>query len=265
MKKIIFPLALLAAVPLMFSSCNNQSDGGDDNQNPVVEFEGFHYKVVALAPDSLSGDGPNGNLCEISGQGILPKKIGSQDITFLRDSLCRLAEIDYVDRKLVNPVLEEGLQLTEKNPAETESCGVKVNELSVDLVTPQLVVWKDYYYFYPCGAAHGGYNTTYVNYSILKGEILKLEDIFKPGYQSELLPLIRRGIEEQNLSLLVDLEEIDIPSDFRITTHTIEFIYSLYEIAPYSEGEIRVELPRYEIDDLFAPGAEELLFGTNLD
>ena len=260
MKKI-YNLLLIPAFAGMISC----SGGGNRENDRVMEFRPYQFDAIAqiIDMDTVRTDG--GDYCRVSGQGVLPVRCGNLDISLLQDSLTRLAEVIVVDKNLVQPALDNELELTQKDPESTEACSVMVNELSVDLVTPQLAVWKDYSYFYPCGAAHGMYSTTYVNFSIDMGKILSLSDIFKPGYVEELEKVLREKVTEMNVPLLVDINEVTVPSDFRITTHSVDFIYSLYEIAPYSEGEIMVSLPRYEIDSLFAEGAEEKLFGPSFD
>ena len=252
---------LCLTIGLLLSSCGEKKTSVDDG----LKFGNFSYDVIAQIADEDTVAGDGGAYCRVSGQGVLPEKIGSLDITELRDSLIRLAEIIVVNKDLTQPSLDEELSLTDKNPDQTEACSVMVNELSICLITPQLVVWRDYSYSYPCGAAHGMFSTTYVNYSLIKGSILSLADIFGSDYKEKLAGLIRQKIKDQNVTLLVEPEEISVPSDFRITTGSIEFLFSLYEIAPYSEGEVKVELSRYEIEDLFLPGMEETIYGLNYD
>lgn len=263
MKKI----KLLALAPLfaaLMVSCGNNSD--NENGSPVVELESYRYDVIAQLTDTESMEENSSDIyCKVSGQGVLPKKIGNLDITALQDSLSKAAEIIVVNKNIVQPSLSSEFELTSKDPETTEAGSVMVNELCIDLLTPQLIVWKDYSYYYPYGAAHGMYSTIYLNFSIEKGKLLTLEDIFVAGYESALRSMIVAKLKEQNVTLLTPENEINVPSDYRITNSGIEFIYGIYEIAPYSEGEIKVELQRYELNDLFAPGAEKMIFGDSFD
>lgn len=64
--------------------------------------------------------------------------------------------------------------------------------------------------------------------------------------------MLRSKLKDGKYDLLVPLNEIGIPTDFEITESGINFIYGLYEIAPYSSGEITVEFATYELDDILA-------------
>lgn len=246
---------------LIMASCSENTKKDKDAQN--IEFSTYSYQALAQLPDSLAVDVEGGAFCHLKGQGVLPEKIGDNDIFSLRDSLINLANIIMVEKGYVQPVIENDMTLCQENPNDSSACGLSVNELSIDMVTPQLIVWKDYNYNYICGAAHGMFSTTYVNYSIIDNKIFKLSDLFRPDYEGDLKELIRQKLSAENVTLLVPLDEVGIPDDFRITTHTLEFIYSLYEIAPYSEGEVTVEIDRYELESLFKENIESLLFGES--
>lgn len=258
-------IALLAGLisMVLLPSCGGNKEKEDDIS--AVEFRSYSYDVIASEniSDSLPQEGASYK--RISGSGVLPEKIGNYNITSLRDSLCSLAKIIVINDHLAQPVIDDDCSLTKLDASSTEACSVAVNELSIDLVTPQLIVWKDYDYTYPCGAAHGYYDTTYLNYSIKLGSLLSLEQLFGKDYPEKLLPLLREKIKKLDIALLVEPEEIDVPDDFRLTTHTIEFIYPLYSIAPYSEGEVSVEFERYEIEELLEPGINKILYGSNFD
>ena len=51
-----------------------------------------------------------------------------------------------------------------------------------------------------------------------------------------------------------------MPADFEITETGIRFVYPLYEIAPYVEGEVKVDLASYELSDLLKEGVEDMLW-----
>lgn len=258
--KITRILPFVSIAGLMLTGCSNGREDRENDNEPSIEFKSYHFDAIAQMQEDV--DKEVNNLCRVSGQGILPERIGNNNITVLLDSLTKLAEVIIVDKNTAQPALDNNLLLTELKADTTDACSVMANELSVDLVTPYLVVWKDFAFTYLCGAAHGMYSTTFVNYSIKEGKIITLPELFKAGYEEPLKNMIREKLEEDKVTLLVNLSEIEIPNDFRITTHSIEFIYGLYEIAPYSSGEITVEIPRYELEDLFAENVSEMLFGS---
>lgn len=255
-------LAGACAALMLTAACG--SEKSNDNKD-AIEFECYSFDVLAQYPDSLISPEEGGKYCRVTGNGVLPVRINDCDIVALRDTLCKMARVIMLSRNNAQPYLEDGLSIISQNSDSVNACSIETNTLAVDLVTPRLVVWKNFGFSYPCGAAHGIYATTFLNYSIQKGCILSLNDIFRPGYEEDLVEVLRRKLEAEDLTLLVSPSEIGVPADFRITTDGIEFVYGLYEIAPYSEGEVKVEIARYEIEDLFAPGAEDMLFGDSTD
>lgn len=244
------------ACMILLCSCTMKQN----TDNESLKFKAFSFDFIAEVNDSLAMDTEGGRYCRVTSNGVLPQNLAGNDLSILCDSLMSMAEIKILEGK-ITPVFNE-MKPTDLNIDSISACGSQVNELMVDLVTPWLIVWKNYNYTYLCGAAHGMYSTTFVNYSILENKILALSDIFKPGYEAELTGLIRDKLKSDGADLIVPIDEVQIPSDFRLTTHSIEFLYPLYEIAPYSAGEITVELDRYELGDLFREGAESLLYGN---
>lgn len=254
-------LLSLMFLSLMFQGCSNKEKEKDETG--MFLFHEFNYDVVAQYPDSLVSPEEGGNYCRVAGQGLIPEKIGNLNLSVLRDSLINLAEIIVADPWMIEPALDSGMTLTKMDPNDSTICSFRRNNLSIDLITPQIIVWKDNWSFYQCGAAHGMYGTNYINFSIELNKILALQDIVRPDALKELRALIQEKLESQQVDLLVPLDEIEIPSDFRITTDGLEFIYSLYEIAPYSSGEIKVNIERYELADLLQPESPELIYGDN--
>ena len=60
--------------------------------------------------------------------------------------------------------------------------------------------------------------------------------------------------------LLVELSEVKLPANFRVTDEGVDFIFGLYEVAPYSSGEIEVELNAYALAHLLTDWAKTSLF-----
>lgn len=232
---------------------------------PVIELEGYRYDVIASLPDSLSIDVDGGKYVRVKGYGMLPVKIGGKSVPELRDSLERLGAVTILDRSQSEPRLDNGLVLTTHVTSRTKACGASGNQLAIALCTPQMIVWKDYSYDYQCRAAHGTYSTRFVNYSIAENKILALSDIFSKGYEKPLVELIHEKLAEEKVDLIVPMKEVDIPAVFEVTDTGIRFLYGIYDIAPYSSGEIEVELQSYELSDLFAPGVMNMLYGPEED
>lgn len=259
MNRLTYLSAVAALSGAMLASCGGS--GKADGFTTNVELEGYEYNVVASLPDSLSMPAEGGKYMQMSGYGMLPVSIGGRDVELLRDSLRSLAGIYITDRGSTLPKPDDGMTLTDLTPDSTDCCSMAVNQLTVALASPKLVVWKNYSYQYLCQAAHGVYNTTFVNYSIEMGKILSLDDIFAGNYKERLLALIREKLVENKVDLTVGIDEVGIPDDFEVTESGISFVYPLYEIAPYVAGEVTVSLESYELSELFAPEMQKTLWG----
>lgn len=250
-KRIFF----LAATAMLAGCATDRADKTDAS----ISLEGYEYDCIMELPDSLAVDVEGGRYVHVTGQGMLPTMIGGEGMESVRDSLMRLGGLSEMDHAGSVPIVPEGYKLT--NIEDKEQAGsTRLNQLTVTLITPHLVVWRDYSYTYLCRSAHGMYTTTYVNYSIDKRKILTLEDLFKDNYREPLAQLIRTELRDENISITVPLEEVEVPSDFEITETGIRFVYPLYEIAPYVEGEVKVDLASYELSDLLKEGVEDMLW-----
>lgn len=247
------------------ASCNNnvkdKSAEADACGASLVELESYKYDVIAAYPDSDALDVEGGKYWRFSGSGILPLKVGDKDVTTLRDSLMRLAKMEMPGKDKAAPLLDDDLTATTVSPDSAKACSQSVNQISVALTTPELVVWKNFYYTYMCRAAHGFYSTTYINYGIEDGKILSVADLMQPGYEQKLTKLIRNRISENKVPLLESVDSVSIPNNFELTTDGINFIYGLYEITPYAAGEITIEFKSYELDSLLTPAAATRYFG----
>jgi len=264
MKKIVFGIMSLLMVACAGGEKN--AGEGDSHGDKAVRFETYSYDVVAEVAGGDSIENTDGSrYCHMAGEAVIPVKVGKSDITFLRDSLMRLAGLTFVSENRADPRLEAGMKMTTFKPDSADACSSATNTLVVSLLTPRLIVWKDYASSYICKAAHGSYSTTYVNYSVEENKILELSDLMKDGYQKPLAELIRSRLIEDRVDLIVPAEEIEAPSDFRITSTGLTFIYGIYEIAPYSSGEINVAFDGYELDSLLKPGVLNLIYGSSAD
>ncbi|MDE5653792.1 MAG: RsiV family protein [Muribaculaceae bacterium] len=242
--------------------------GGNNDDKNGISFESFSFSEVADGADS---DSLRNVIDDFDGRwsvhtdGVLPTRLGKGDIDFLRDSLCNLAGVEIVEGKLCEALPAELTPLDTKTVADsvrgTTPKSEYINQLSVDLLTPKLAVFHNYTYSYPEGAAHGMSVNSYVNYDIQKGEIVTLNRLFTAGFEKLLLPAIRKKLEDSGVELLVEPEEVKMPQQFRITSSGVEFIYGLYEIAPYAEGEPTVMFYSSELSSILTPAGKTLLLG----
>lgn len=101
------------------------------------------------------------------------------------------------------------------------------------------------------GGAHGSYFIRYSNIEISNGKLLTEETLFKKGYEKKLASLIQNEISRRNnlpdqdehLSLLIDLEKVQSSSNFYFDKSGIVYVYNQYEITPYVQGVVEINIP----------------------
>lgn len=257
MKFTTIAASAAAAILLgVMSSC-----GGNGNRE-TVEFENYTYDAVAEVAEIDSLEIEEGShFWRCQGSGVLPVRIGKRDVKTLRDTLEAIAAVTF-EKGDASPRLPAGykpqLLDADKDKKETES--LVINNLSVALVTPEVMVWQNYHYAYPQGAAHGVYSNTFINYSMADGSIITMDMLFRKGTEAELLNMVRARLSERD-DLLVDVEDVELPDNYRITTDGVTFIYGLFAVAPYVSGEVEVSLNAYVLGDLLTEHARTSIFG----
>lgn len=103
------------------------------------------------------------------------------------------------------------------------------------------------------GGAHSNYSQTTFNYSLITGQLLSLEFIFPRDKMEDLLRVAEKHFrktlklpQEGSLNeqgFWFPENKLYLSTEFFPSEKGITFIYNPYEIAPYSEGEIRLFLP----------------------
>jgi hypothetical protein len=91
------------------------------------------------------------------------------------------------------------------------------------------------------GGAHPNFAVIYYNMVKSTGHIIKLEELYDLSQQSTISTLLSTQIDP-DISLFSPT--ISPNENFILKGDSITFVFNPYEIAPYSEGVIRLTLPR---------------------
>ena len=118
-------------------------------------------------------------------------------------------------------------------------------------------------YFVDMGGAHPHQWSIWLNFDFVTGRILEKEDVFHLEASADieallLDKLIRMQAEEHpdmQVNSLEDLQNMGflqhtnmfIPDNFLLSKRGMLFLFNRYDIAPYSAGEIVIEVPYGEI------------------
>lgn len=118
-----------------------------------------------------------------------------------------------------------------------------------------IIQWEEY-----TGGAHPMSNCTALNFNPENGEEIVLEEILKEGYEEQLISIL-----EKNLAKQLNVEDINavkdkgymygdaemfVSNNFILEEEQIVFIYNKYDLAPYSAGEIMINVSYDEIKKL---------------
>ncbi|MDG6882294.1 Protein of uncharacterised function (DUF3298) [Phocoenobacter uteri] len=115
------------------------------------------------------------------------------------------------------------------------------------------------YYSY-IGGAHGMYHTNYINVDLNKQKMLTLDDLFSQENQAKLKEMLWQRYEPQYNSadgnmgfFFKSKQKLYLPADFYFSAVGINFVYPVYEIGAYADGQKELMLYWQEIEELIKP------------
>lgn len=122
-------------------------------------------------------------------------------------------------------------------------------------------------YFVDMGGAHPNQWSQWLNFDANTGKPLTKDDVFKPKAVKDIEQLLLDKLiamqaelnPEEQVQTLEDLQRIGflqltsiyIPDNFLLAKDKVMFLFNRYDIAPYSAGEIVLEVPYEEIGHCF--------------
>lgn len=138
---------------------------------------------------------------------------------------------------------------------DIESGLISVNAASYELVVSAMradssskaLVWKISKYSYT-GGAHGMEEVKYVNFDPITGKTISLNSVLIDGAAPKITEMIRYRLNQRTDISIFDINEVQMPSIFYLTGDSLHFQYPVYEIAPYSDGAIKVDFSYSEIE-----------------
>ncbi len=254
---------ILAAMSLLVlaAGCSGADSKKSDSEDTTLEITLHEVNGTAWMKslDSSLANTPQG-LMRVEVRTLIPQKIGNADITALRDSLISMSGFESIkDGKGVPAPVDSTWQIVPEPKEKTDLYSRSI--LTVASITPELVVFRHDWSWY-LGGAHGMYGTQYVNYSISKAKIIRLTDLFKPGYEETLRKLLAANVPSY-INLYSSPLEVEIPRNFLIGESSITFYYAPYEIAPYSEGIVAVQIYRDDLENILRPDTESYFGPVN--
>lgn len=118
------------------------------------------------------------------------------------------------------------------------------------------------------GGAHGNYATVFDHYDLAAHEPITLDDIVATAYQNELTAIAERYFRRQeDLSVDQSLEDryffddgrFSIPANFALERDSMLFLYNIYEIKPYVDGQTELRVPYSDIERLLTDRGKRII------
>ena len=259
MKKTTFSALLLG----LAVSCATESEDTiffdsaiSDKEVKLSNDEGSPVCAVHLQLEYATNK--NGHKAEVVNEYIIQKLLAMKEITVQQatDSFANTYTSTYVRNFL--PLYNQDRADTSKRSwyeyhyvitSQTQPCGRG---------TTAYIATIDYFE----GGAHSVNQRLTMNFENKTGRLLELSDIFVPGFESQLNPILQQSLSEKvGANSLRDLHDkgylvsMDIyPSkEFILNDETIDFIYNPSEIVSYDKGETLLTIPLSILDNILKP------------
>lgn len=105
------------------------------------------------------------------------------------------------------------------------------------------------------GGAHGSYQVKYSILDVVNNQILDEQKLFNNSSKELLAEIIQEKIKQRNkstnssnhISLLVKLKDVLPNNNFLITDKGITYVYNQYEISPYAQGVVEIDLSYQDV------------------
>lgn len=258
MRTKIFAAAMLVSL----AACGSNSNAPEAEGRGDITLRSYSYTRIC-EDKSNDFDIANGSQYTLDARRIMmPVSIGGNDITALRAALEELGGVKIEGGKCVPQILPEGTHATNL-PTSTKYMGSSSVDVTVSLASENLVVWRNEFYAYFAGAAHGMNGKRYLTYYVPENTIVTLDKVFVGGYADRVASDLRRIVADTDeyRNMVFDVNAIYVPKDFYVQDRALVFVYQPYDIGPYAAGVI--ELPYYPDPDMLTPFGRKVLSVPN--
>ena len=254
MKQIRFFTILVSLLVVMLTACGGKSSSSSADFELVAVEKTVSIDDSKDAPqchinlEVLQAKSATGEAGRTINQAIVGKIFDMEelDVQAAADSFANIYTRDY--RKNMSPLYREDRSDAAKH-AWYEYRYTVTTETREDDGIINYLINLDYYE----GGAHGITQLLTMNFDRKTGRQIKLSEIFGADYETALCDKLLQALldktGDRNLNALHQrgyLYSMDmfVPSNYIIEDNKVTFIFNPYEIAPYSEGRIELDIKR---------------------
>lgn len=177
------------------------------------------------------------------------------DNLLIRNTLLKTE--DKINNQITGTEKDDALKLLEKAYQESkaeliEAGGIGISDTSQMVYSGQrgnIATFTQYLSNYT-GGAHGEYGTNYLNVDLTKKTVISLDSLMSKAHQDQAKSLLWNAYLERTHMVAQDekAEPFTAKADFHLVDNFyfaddgIHFVYPVYELGPYAEGEITLVL-----------------------
>lgn len=279
-KTTLFNVAIASAagVAMLAAGCARTSNNSTVSQGSDVKSVAVESELLSISKTYPGYDGEDSCALTLKAFIDYPTKIGAEDITPLQEAIKDAvfdnrsgAQIDAVMDSFVTETASYGLNvdpnITGVPSKLKEECNYYADiqlhrrELGDKMVTYSLVDSRF------MGGGHPMTYTRSFTYAFEAKEVLTLENMFNPDKMDIVFSAVNQalaqqyGVESGNLTAAGFYQNaVGVPSLLSVENGMIVFHYNPYDVAPYSQGAINVEVAPIMIEEAMSPMAKKLFF-----
>ncbi|MGN0214688.1 MAG: RsiV family protein [Muribaculaceae bacterium] len=197
-----------------------------------------------------------------------PRRFGDADVKALQDTIIAhtfstpKASIDSCIVDFISKPIGYGesvLKRVDRTPEATHDVRVLSNNISVKSVgfCEKYVVFKVEHDQYT-GGAHSNYFASFVNYDLKNKRVLTFSNIFRPGIEEALMPVLQNALMLNYYADTMDevaeksgifVSDLFVSHEVYLTGEEIVFFYNPYDIGPWAIGTVEIPVQVLELSE----------------
>lgn len=176
------------------------------------------------------------------------------DNLLIRNTL--LSNDGKVNNQVTGMEREEALKLIEKNYQDSKATLQEYGDIAIrdssqityvgqrDNIATFIQYWDSY-----TGGAHDLYSTNYLNVDLNKKTMISLDSLMSKAHQEQAKAILwncylekRMEAQDAKAEPFISEADFDLVDNFYFSREGINFVYPVYALAPFAEGEVTLTL-----------------------
>lgn len=272
--KVLLTTLMMLAMLAACSKPNKGAIAGSDSANgsDISNYDIYEEFKTASADYLCEGDTTFGKDVKVYTTASIavqwPRRFGDADVKALQDTIIAhtfstpKASIDSCIVDFISKPIGYGesvLRRVDQAPAATANVRVLSNNISVKSVgfCEKYVVFKVEHDQY-AGGAHSNYFASYVNYDLKNKRVLTYSNIFRPGSDEALLPILQNALMQNYYAESMDevaeksgifVNDLFVSHEVYLTGEEVVFFYNPYDIGPWAIGTVEIPVQVSELTE----------------